>query len=162
MKNTFRLIVLVLLLSACKNNDVKDQTEIESDLNTVLDMKSEIESRNKVFMELYNSKNAKDLASKVFSENAIIFPPNSPKVTGGTDVIAGFWQAVMDMGIAKADIQTDTAFAYGNVIVENGQVLLYDVNSNLLDNAKYVTVWQKEDNTWKLVQDIWNSNNPLQ
>ena len=119
---------------------------------------SEIQKANDNFMMAYNAHDAKKVATEIFAEAAVIYPPGSPPVTGGPEVLEGFWQAVMDSGIDKAEIKTTEATAYGDFAIESGSVKLYSAEGALLDDAKYVVQWKKSGDQWKILKDIWNSN----
>jgi len=79
-------------------------------------------------------------------------------VSGGAEVIEGFWNAGMELGISKIDIKTTEAQAYGNIAIETGTVNLYDAEGTQIDEAKYLVQWEKEGERWKIIKDIWNSN----
>jgi ketosteroid isomerase-like protein len=35
---------------------------------------------------------------------------------------------------------------------------MFAADNKSLDKGKYVAVWKKENGTWKMYRDIWNSN----
>ena len=151
----FKKLGLPLFFVVVFIGNAQDMDERDSIKETII-------KRNHAFMDLYNSGNAAGIASEIFSSQAEIYPPNSPKVHGDTEMLTGFWQAVMDMGIAKAVIQTKSATLHGDVIIDTGDVSLYAADGNQIDEAKYIVIWAKENTIWKITKDIWNSKNTLE
>lgn len=123
-----------------------------------IDVTSEITEANKGFMEAFNSGDANALA-KNYTSNAKLYPSNSD-VIEGQEAIEGFWNAVMNMGIKKALLETVTAESFGNIAIEEGRYKLYVEGDQIVDQGKYIVTWKKEDGQWKLQRDIWNTSNP--
>lgn len=123
-----------------------------------IEITQEIQEANNRFMAAYESQDPIKVATEIFSDEAMVFPPGSPPVKGGTEILTGFWSAVMASGIHRADIQTTQATAYGDMAIDIGTLKLYDAEGTLLDDAKYLVEWQKENGQWKIKKDIWNSN----
>lgn len=155
MKPYTLMLTIIIFLSACQQHKIEDNS---SNILTSVDVTTQIQSANNKFMTAYNSQDAHRIATEIFAADAVIYPPGSAAVSGGPDVIEGFWQAVMDAGVHKAEIKTNNATQYGNIAIDVGSVKLYDDQSNLLDEAKYIVEWIKLDDNWKIIKDIWNSN----
>lgn len=125
---------------------------------TSADVSGEIKQVNEGFMAAYNSGDAKTLAAN-YTENAKLYPSNSD-VVEGTQAIEGFWNAVMKMGIKKAEMETVTAQQTGNIAIEEGRYKLFIEGNMMVDQGKYLVTWEKVDGQWKIARDIWNTNNP--
>ncbi len=63
-----------------------------------------IASANQAFMAAFGDGDATGMAALYTAEGQLA-PPNS-EVVAGTEGIAGFWQAVMDMGLKSAKLET--------------------------------------------------------
>ncbi len=122
------------------------------------DVKREITDANKEFMEAFNNGDANALSMR-YTSNAKLYPSNSD-VIEGQEAIKGFWNAVMNMGIEKARLETVTAESYGNFAIEEGRYELYAEGDQMADQGKYIVTWEKVDGQWKLDRDIWNTSNP--
>jgi ketosteroid isomerase-like protein len=70
------------------------------------------------------------------------------------------WQGVLDSGIASADLTTTEVHAEGNLAYEVGTYIMNTKDGKMADKGKYVVVWMKEGNDWKLHRDIWNTSMP--
>ena len=113
---------------------------------------------NEKFLEAFNNGNAKGVAMN-YAKNAKLFPPNSD-VIQGLENIEAFWQGAMNMGIKTAKLETVNAEGIENKVIEEGRYKLFIENGQEVDQGKYIVIWEKSDETWKLYLDIWNSSNP--
>jgi uncharacterized protein (TIGR02246 family) len=95
----------------------------------------------------------------MYTTDGQLAPPNSD-VIRGVDAIAGFWQMVMDMGLKSATLETRELEEHGNAAVEQGLYQLTDAEGNVADHGKYMVIWQRDGDDWKLHRDIWNTSTP--
>ena len=122
------------------------------------DVSSEIKEANKKFMEAFNAADANAVAM-CYTDDAKLFPANSD-IIEGNDAINKFWGGAMGMGIKKAILETTSATAYGNTAIEEGKYSLYADQDQVIDEGKYIVIWEKINGEWKLKHDIWNTNQP--
>jgi len=122
------------------------------------DVSSEITTVNNGFIESFNQGDAKTLAGN-YTTDAKLYPSNSDVVTG-LEAIEGFWNAVMKMGIKKAQMETVSAESFGDIAIEEGRYKLFVEGDIVADQGKYIVTWAKVDGKWKIQRDIWNTNNP--
>jgi len=111
---------------------------------------------NKIFMKAFADRDAAGMAA-LYTGNGQLLPPNSDFVTGAS-AIRTFWQAIMDMGIKSATLETMEVQGSSEGVVEIGKYTLFGDNRQLLDEGKYIVVWRNEGGQWKLHRDIWNSS----
>lgn len=119
---------------------------------------NQIKEANIPFMEAFNNGDAAAVAAN-YTTNAKLFPANSD-VIEGQENIQNFWQGAMNMGIKKVKLNTIEATSFGNTANEVGRYSLYAENDILIDQGKYIVIWKKEAEQWKLDYDIWNTSNP--
>jgi len=94
----------------------------------------------------------------LYAKDAIAFPPNSEMVQG-RQAIQDFWKGFMDGGFT-APIETVETETDGNLGFDVGKYTIVDAAGKTVDQGKYVVVWKKEDGSWKLYRDIWNTSMP--
>ena len=123
------------------------------------DVKADIIEANARFVALFAAGDATAFVEGMYTEDAVVMPPNSPAVTGKDNLI-GMWGSMMEAGIMPK-VMTNTALAHGKTAIEDGTVEIYSGDTKV-DEAKYIVIWKKEGKTWKMHKDIWNSSMPIQ
>ncbi|MBW2463098.1 MAG: DUF4440 domain-containing protein [Deltaproteobacteria bacterium] len=93
----------------------------------------------------------------LYTANGQLMPPSSDFVTG-TEAIAAAWQAVIDSGIAGGDLETLEIEAHGDTATEVGTFQLRDAAGKTVDHGKFIVIWKKDGDSWKLHRDIFNSS----
>lgn len=124
------------------------------------DIKNTIDKLNGQFMMTYKNGDAAGMA-ELYSENGAVLPPNADEVRG-RKAIRKFWQEAMESGIKEIKLITGEVEQYGDTTSEVSTAKLYGENGEILDDAKYIVIWKRENGEWKLHRDIFNSNRPAQ
>ena len=47
---------------------------------------------------------------------------------------------------------------YQDTAMRVGLATLNNVNSEPIDEVKFIEIWKQEDDQWRIHRDIWNSN----
>ena len=119
----------------------------------------EIGKINRMFEDAVRAQDADRLAS-LYTGNAIALPPDGP-IARGQDSIRQLWAAVIkDMGLRNVTLKTIDLEVNGDVACEVGQATLELAppgGQRATANVKYVVVWQRFGNQWRLHRDIWNA-----
>ena len=124
------------------------------------DIHDAIMAANGRFMDPFSRGDTEGLASLYTYEGQVLPPGNDTKT--GKAGIQGFWQAVVEMGIKLAKLETLELNEYTDTAIEVGRYTLGGEDGQVLDQGKYIVIWKREDGQWKLHQDIWNTNMPAQ
>ncbi len=117
-----------------------------------------IEEANATFAAAYEKGDAKAV-SEMYTEMGQLFPPNSD-IVEGRPAIEKFWKSVMAAGIVGVELKTIEVESFGDTIVESGRSTLLGKGSAILDKGKYLVMWKKVGDGWKLHRDCWNSSQP--
>jgi uncharacterized protein (TIGR02246 family) len=117
--------------------------------------KAEIESVNAKWMEFFNKGDFAGIGS-LYTEDATAFPPGSPMVKG-RPAIEAMWRSmaeqVSDPNVTTLDVKSLGASAAREI----GTFTLKTKGASPQEiSGKYVVVWEKIGNDWKLATDIWN------
>ena len=115
-----------------------------------------IEAANRAF-EAAVARGDGDGLSELYTSDAQLLPTGSQFVTG-TEAIAAFWQAVFDSGVKAASLETLEVEAHGDTANEVGSYVLRGAEGQTLDRGKYIVVWKRQGDAWKLHRDIWNTS----
>lgn len=110
-----------------------------------------IDSINAKFSEQLASGDSVALASHYWPDAELMLD-NSETVKGAAIVHA--WGAAINMGLktmtfATTDISGDATF-----MIETGNYEMKDAKNVAVDKGKYVVIWEKRNNEWKLFRDI--------
>lgn len=119
-----------------------------------------IQQRNNMLMETFKRGDI-DAVSNLYTKNGEFLAPNA-KPFKGKEQIKSFMQATMDAGVKELKLETRELEQHGETAIEIGNAKLYGENGQLLDDAKFIVIWKKEDGEWKLHRDMFNSNMPVQ
>ena len=117
--------------------------------------KAEIEAVNAKWIEFFNKGDFAGVAS-LYANDATAFPPGSAMVQGGA-AIGAMWKSmaekVGDPKLTTLDVKPlgpSAAREIGTFSLKTKGPKPQDVT------GKYVVVWEKIGNDWKLAADIWN------
>ncbi|WP_244547189.1 DUF4440 domain-containing protein [Bradyrhizobium sp. Gha] len=120
-----------------------------------LAQKAEIDANNAKWLELFNKGDFSGIAS-LYSADAIALPPGSSMVQGRT-AIEAMWKSmaeqVTDPKLTTLDVKplgSSAAREIGTFILKTKGASPQEVT------GKYVVVWEKVGEDWKLTTDIWN------
>ena len=127
-------------------------------MNISTEIRDGIAEANANFMNTFNRADGAGMGA-LYSENGQLLPPNSDIVTGQS-AISAFWQSVMDMGIKTAKLETVELEGQGDVAFEVGKYTLAGEGGEMMDAGKFIVIWRREGEKWKLHRDIWNSSIP--
>jgi uncharacterized protein (TIGR02246 family) len=117
--------------------------------------KAEIEAVNAKWMELFNKGDFAGIAS-LYTDDATAFPPGSAMVKGSA-AIGAMWKSmaeqVSDPKVTTLDVKPlgpSGAREIGTFSLKTKGPTPQEVT------GKYVVVWEKVGEHWKLADDIWN------
>jgi uncharacterized protein (TIGR02246 family) len=120
------------------------------------DVKSEIETAAAAWQTAYNAGDAAAVGA-LYAEDAHLMPPGMEAISGRGDIQA-FWQAAMDGGLARVDLVTEDVFPGDATAAEVGRAIIYGAGGTSPGSSKYVVIWGKTPEGWRILRDIWNEN----
>ena len=127
-------------------------------VSTVLAMtakKAEIEAANAKWIELFNRGDFAGVGS-LYTVNATALPPGSGMVRGDA-AIGAMWKSIAEQ-VGDPNLMTLEVKSLGpSTAQEIGTYSLRTKGPNpKAVTGKYLVVWEKIGNDWKLAADIWN------
>jgi uncharacterized protein (TIGR02246 family) len=120
-----------------------------------------IEQVNTLFSEAIARGDAQAIA-KLYTEDAMLLPERGELVKG-RQAIGEFWKTAMDGGVKSVTVTTLDVGGSGDLAHEVGTVLLTlqaEGRPPATASAKFVVVWKREADGWKIHRDIWNDPPP--
>ncbi len=151
------LVIGLALLTSCNNSDTSGATSTEQakpkfDLTVA---KTEIEAANKKFMELVAAGDSIGIANLYTDDAKLMFAGRPADV--GKAAIQTTFSNIIRSGVSKINLKTIDVFGTETLLAEEGEVTVF-VGDNPVAVEKYIILWKKEDDKWKLFRDIANSN----
>ena len=150
------LIVATLLMLAVSG--CAPQVDVEAEAAAI---------RETTDVEWLEAGQAKDLDRWVsfYTDDALLFPPNGPLVTGKEAIraVGSEWLSTPGFAISwqttKVEVSRSGDLAYSHGTAET---TVNDAQGNpVTTRDKWVLVWKKQaDGTWKCVAEIGNSDGP--
>ena len=124
------------------------------------EVKSFIGRQNTQYNERFSASIPEALQSR-YTTDACIFPPGQPRICGIPGITSFFYSNGENRGMK---IQFDQIKILGNEfqITEEGEYKMYGKLGQLLDIGKFLTLWKKEGETWKIYREIWNTSEEKQ
>jgi ketosteroid isomerase-like protein len=127
------------------------------DLNETSDLEA-IKQNISAFSKAYMDGDITGLVD-MYTINGKIFP-NNRKILAGKEALAAYWTLaegvkILHHKVIPTDIiiEGETAYDYGYY---EGKTLTKDGNE-VTWQGKYVIIWKKVNNQWKIELDIWNN-----
>lgn len=122
------------------------------------DVRAAIESANQQFVAALSRGDAAGIVA-LYTSSAQLFPANS-EIVSGQQAIEQFWQGAVKAGIKNLTLTTLEAEAQEDTAYEVGTYTLPGDGGKMLDVGKYVVVWKRVGDQWKLHRDIWTTSVP--
>ena len=118
------------------------------------DVRRAVDAGNRAFIAAFLRGDARAVA-ELYTEDAQVIAPGAP-VARGRAAIAAAWQKAMDGGVKDIRLHTTDVEASGDLACETGTVDIV-AKDGAIANDRYVVVWKRMKDQWKLHRDIWNA-----
>ncbi|HEY9046464.1 MAG TPA: nuclear transport factor 2 family protein [Ohtaekwangia sp.] len=121
--------------------------------------KKAIAASNKLYFELY-ARNDGSLVNLYTEDACLLVPGAAPDAFCGRDAINRFFKEGYDvLGLRNGKFTTTNVYGDGSeYVTEEGLSQMFDANGKLFDEGKYIVLWKKTKDGWKMYKDIFNSN----
>lgn len=93
-----------------------------------------------------------------YDDNSKVFPPNM-EPAAGTKEIKKFMLNPMDVKMTDFKIEAVSLSGTEDNLIEIGNYSITG-DKGTMDKGKFVCIWRKDGDTWKVRTEIWNSNMP--
>ena len=149
LKTTGLLIALFAISVSCNA-----QNKVSKNLQ---EAKKAIAAANLIYFDLYEKND--DSILKLYTGDACLMPPNAPAICG-TEALAKDFKDTHAAGTVKSGKFSSTE-VYGDAlefVTEEGLWQVFDANGKSIDEGKYLKLWKKTKDGWKILRDLFNSN----
>ncbi len=119
--------------------------------------RQEIAQLSRQFGEIFTRGDMAALAA-LYTEDGQVLPPGGPTARGH-QAIRQFWQGARDSGIEAAELQTLEVVGGGDLACEigRGTLTIRGGGGTSRVEVRYVVVWRRQGDGWKMAVDTWNS-----
>ena len=121
-------------------------------------VRTAIEAADAKFSALAAQGDSAALAG-LYAKDGAVMPAGSEPIRG-TEAIAKFWQGAFASGVAAIELKTVEVYSQGVTATEVGEYALRDKAGKVLDHGKYIVIWRRADDGWKLLRDMFSTNAP--
>ena len=121
---------------------------------------AQILKNTEVFSEYIKASNYKAIGNS-YTEDAKIFPNNKEIIEGVKDIVT-YWTLPEGVSIKHHKVTSEEIKILGDEAYDHGMyqgTTLLASGEQVSWKGKYVIVWKKVDEEWKMYLDIWNSIN---
>jgi uncharacterized protein (TIGR02246 family) len=125
---------------------------------TQTDVRSAIIAANERFMATYRRGDARGMA-ELYTDDGQVLPPHADFVSG-KPALEAMWQSFMDAGVKEIQLHTGEVEQHGDTAFEVSRGTMLADGGQVIDEAKYIVIWKREPDGWKLHRDIFNSSRP--
>ena len=97
----------------------------------------------------------------LYTADAKIMDHGEPAISG-TASIVGHYVALLQDSINTMRGSTLNVWGNDQVLVEEGTLEVSNSAGKVVDRGKYLVVWKKVDNEWKILRDMYNSDGAVE
>ena len=153
------LTIATLLTSACNNiTSTTANKDNPSNLDTT-GLRKIIDEKNNKFTQAHIVGDTAFL-NNIFTQDGRVFAPNSEVITGHS-AIAAINLEYINFGIKEFREETTALYGSGDYLINEGTYFMSYGKDSTIEKGKFINIWKKLDNDWKLYSNIWNSSMPL-
>ena len=149
MRNIKKLLPLLAVFLVCVNYMASAQLE---------EAKKAIAKSNAIYFESF-VKNDSSIFINCYAEDACILAPNAPAACGHDAFAKFFRSAYQDYGLRNGKFITTNVYGDGKeYVTEEGFWQSFNAKGELFDDGKFLVLWKKSRNGWKMFRDSFSSN----
>jgi uncharacterized protein (TIGR02246 family) len=126
----------------------------------VAELKLAIEAVNARFADAFSRRDVAAIG-QLYAPDAEAYPPGLAPVSGRA-AIQDMWKGLLAMPVGRIQLTTVEVDGNGETAFETGRYTLLGSNGSTMDEGKYIVIWKRDPDGWKLYRDMWSSNSPQQ
>ncbi|HMU47669.1 MAG TPA: nuclear transport factor 2 family protein [Chitinophagaceae bacterium] len=138
---------------ACSSTKYNDGNGTDFNIDPV---KAHITEMNKTYGQRFMTDDTAFYNAR-YCVDAQVFCPGTRSIIS-RDSIIGFFYAGGANKEAVIELPAGNIYGDENLVVEEGAYNFPDGKGGSVDKGKFIAHWKKEDGTWKLYREMWNSD----
>jgi len=165
LKRTLVLVWAASIALACQAEE--QATEQGSETSPAIDeaaVREAIAAKDKAWADAAVAGDVEALVLQ-YATDAVLMPPGAPRAEGTEAIREAFTGWLQEAPPSSTTVTSDviTFAAAGDYAHAMGTWTMSGTGpdgSEYSDQGKFLAVWKSADGDWKIVTDIWNSDNP--
>ena len=146
-----QLLTFSLLLSSCETQSSKRQANLE-------EAKAAIAKSNDIYFQAFVKGDSSIFIDR-YAKDCCIMLPNAPAMCGENAALEFFKMAYKKFGLRNGKFITTQVLGDGEeYVTEEGLWQSFDANNVMTDDGKFLVLWKKTPNGWKMFRDSFSSN----
>lgn len=135
----------------CRAQRLKENSNLE-------EVKKVIEKSNDIYFQAF-AKGDSSIFIDRYAKDCWIMPPSAPALCGTDAPLEFFKTAYNKFGLRNGKFITIDIFGDGKeYVTEVGFWQSFDANNVMFDNGKFVVLWKKTTDGWKMFRDSFSSD----
>lgn len=120
--------------------------------------KEAIAASNNIYFEAFVKGDSSIFINR-YAKDCCILAPNVPAMCGEQAALDFFRVAYHDIGLRNGKFITTAVYGDGEeYVTEEGLWQSFDANNVMFDNGKFLVLWKKTAEGWKMYRDSFSSN----
>jgi ketosteroid isomerase-like protein len=121
--------------------------------------KKAIAASNSIYFQAFVKGDSSIFVDR-YAKDCWIMPPNAQALCGANAPLEFFKIAYYKIGLRNGKFITTDVFGDGKEFVtEVGLWQSFDANNKMFDNGKFLVLWKKTPEGWKMFRDSFSSDN---
>ncbi len=146
-----QLFSISFLFCNCNAQQSKDKSNLD-------EARIAIAKSNDIYFQAF-AKGDSSIFIERYAKDCCIMPPNSTAICGENAPLDFFRITYYQIGLRNGKFITTEVYGDGKEFVtEEGLWQSFDENNIMFDNGKFLVLWKKTPNGWKMFRDSFSSN----
>ena len=157
MKNNNTRLLLIMWLApiffaSCGNDGNSTNAE------NLSEARKAIAESNDIYFTSFK-KNDPSIFVDRYASDAMILAPGAAQLSGRESITTFFRMAYDSIGLRDGKFITTTVYGDGvEYVTEEGIWQSFNEKGELFDDGKFLVLWKKTENGWKMFRDSFSSN----
>lgn len=130
-----------------------EYTEAQPDMTKI---KNEIQALNTIWANAVNNKDAATILN-LYAEDAISMPDDAPALKGKAEIKKDVEASTANSkGLILMTYITEEVFGDEQLVTETGIAIAKDTLRKVVYTEKYMALWEKRNDRWQIIREIYN------
>jgi len=146
-----QIVAILFLLYSCNIQQPKDKLNLD-------EAKMAIAKSNDIHFKAF-AKGDSSIFIERYTKDCCIMPPGTDAMCGENAPLDFFRTAYYQAGLRNGKFITTDVYGDGKEFVtEEGLWQSFDASNTMFDNGKFLVLWKKTPDGWKMFRDSFSSN----